>query len=237
MSTSRQRLSKSEIAAHLARAEKMLAAGVNIQIREEWREHGRAQDALNIAVGGGCATFVFDLTAGRAGYVISVRLVGRASGTVLDCRLTTSWDDDIALASYSDEGNSMCRLGLLQYSRGQVLNQRIENSMRFVHGQVIEGVILATGANPIPETYRHGLIVPISLAFSDQNENEIRENGELFVDRLYKPKRKSMPRRSGLYDRGTTVPTSAEVINQNPQTEFRDPEFRGGTDCSVSKRS
>jgi len=103
--------------------------------------------------------------------------------------------------------------------------------MRFVRGQMIEGVILATGANPIPEKCHHGLIVPIALTFLDQNQNEIRENAELFVDRLYKPKRKSMPRRSGLYDRRTTVPTSAEVINQNRKikwTEFRDPRTPRG---------
>jgi hypothetical protein len=241
MPTSRQRLTKSEIAAHLTRAERMLAAGVNIQIRDEWREPARAQDHnLDIAVAGGCATFVFDLTAARAGYIISVRLVGQALGAVLDCRLTTAWDDDIVLAGFSDYGDSMCRLGHLQYPRRQVLNPRIANSMRFAPGQMIEGVIMATGANPIPEVYRHGRIVPIRLAFLDQNQNAIRKNAELFVDRGYKPQRKSMPRKSGLYDRGTIVPTSAEVINQNrtrKHTEFRDPEFQGGTDSSVSKRS
>jgi len=241
MPTSRQRLTKSEIAAHLTRAESMLAAGVNIQIRDEWREPARVQDHnLDIAVAGGCATFVFDLTAARAGYIIFVRLVGQALGAVLDCRLTTAWDDDIVLASFSDDGDSMCRLGHLQYPRRQVLNPRIANSMRFAAGQMIEGVIMATGANPIPETHRHGLVVPIQLAFLDQNQNEIRKNAELFVDRGYKLQRKSMPRKSGLYDRGTIVRTSAEVINQNrtrKQTEFRDPEFQRGTDSSVSKRS
>jgi hypothetical protein len=215
----------------------MLAAGVNIQIREEWREQVPAKDALDIRIAGSVATFVFELTAARAGYVISVRLVGRAPGAILDCRLTTSWDDDIVLASFSDDGDSMCRLGHLQYPRRQVLNPRIANSMRFAPGKMIEGVIMATGANPIPEAYRHGLIVPIQLAFLDQNQNEIQENADLFVDRLYKLKSKSMPRRSGLYDRGTIVPTGAEVINHNQQNEFRDPEFQGGTDCTASKRS
>ena len=78
MPESRQRLSRREMASHLARAEKMITAGVNIQIREEWREHARVQDSLEIAVAGGCATFAFDLTTARAGYVISVRLVGQA---------------------------------------------------------------------------------------------------------------------------------------------------------------
>ena len=74
---------------------------------------------------------MFELTAGCAGYVISVRLVGQAMGAVLDCRLTTAWDENIVLASFPDDGNSMCRLGLLQYPRRQVLNPRIANSMRF----------------------------------------------------------------------------------------------------------
>jgi hypothetical protein len=60
--------------------------------QEEFAERiGISQNqTLDIAVGGGSATFVFDLAAGRAGYVIAVRLVGRALGALLDCRLTTS---------------------------------------------------------------------------------------------------------------------------------------------------
>ena len=69
------------MASHLARAEKMNAAGVNIQIRGEWREHARIQDPLDVAVAGGCATFAFDLTTARTGYVISVRFVGQALGS------------------------------------------------------------------------------------------------------------------------------------------------------------
>ena len=37
-------------------------------------------------------------------------------------------------------------------------------------------MILATGVNPIPEAYGHGQIVPITLAFLNQNENQIRGN-------------------------------------------------------------
>jgi hypothetical protein len=101
MPESRQRFSRREMASHLAMAEKMIAAGVNIQIRDEWREPARAQDqTLDIAVAGSCATFAFDLTAGRAGYVVSVRLVGQALGAVLDCRLATAWDDHIMLGGF-----------------------------------------------------------------------------------------------------------------------------------------
>ena len=214
MSIIKRSLTKSEMAAHLARAERMVAAGVKIQIREEWREARALDKTLDIAFGGGLATFAFDLTAGRAGYVISVRLVGQALGTLLDCRLTTSWDDYIVLASFNDEGDSICRLGLLEYPRDQVLNPRLQNSLRFQRGQMIEGVILATGVNPIPESYRHGQIVPIGLAFLDQNENQIRETADLFVDRLWKPKPKFSPRKTGLFDRGRVAPTQEPVTTQ-----------------------
>jgi hypothetical protein len=208
-------LTKSEMAAHLARAENMAATGVNIQIREEWREncHGR-DNTLEISVGGGLATFVFDLAPGGAGYFVSVRLVGQAVGTLLDCRLTTSWDDQIVLASFNNDDDYMCRFGPLQYPKGQVLNQRIQNALRFQGGQMIEGVILASGVNPIPAAYRHGQIVPIKLAFVDQNENQIRETGDLFVDRLWKPKRKFVPRSAGLYERGRIVPTREPFTRQ-----------------------
>jgi hypothetical protein len=203
------------MASHLARAERMLAAGVDIQIRDEWREPARAQDHnLDIAVAGGCATFAFDLTAARAGYIISVRLVGRALGAVLDCRLTTSWDDHIVLASFNDGGDPMCRLGRVEYPRDQVLNLRIQNSLRFQRGQIIEGLILASGVNPIPEAYRHGQIVPITLAFLDQNENQIRETAGLFVDRLWKPKHKFAPHKTGLCERARIVPTQEPVTSQ-----------------------
>jgi len=217
MPTVKRSLTKSEMAAHVARAENMAATGVNIQIREEWEESCARHKALEISVGGGLATFVFDLAPGGAGYFISVRLVGQALTTLLDCRLTTSWDDNIVLASFNDDDHS-CRLGPLQHPRVQVLNPRIQNSLRFQSGQMIEGVILATGVKPIPEPYRHGQIVPIKLAFVDQNYNQIRETGDLFVDRLWKPKRKFVPRSAGLYDR------------PNPRAVYQP----GGFECAAS---
>jgi hypothetical protein len=50
----------------------------------------------------------------------------------------------------------------------------------------------------------------------DQNENEIRENAELFVDRLSKRKGKFVPRKTGLYDRRRIAPTSATLTRQDP---------------------
>jgi hypothetical protein len=68
--------------------------------------------------------------------------------------------------------------------------------------------------NPIPKAYRHGQIVPIKLAFLDQNENQIQETADLFVDRLWKPKHKFEPHKTGLFDRGRIVPTQEPVTSQ-----------------------
>jgi hypothetical protein len=65
---------------------------------------------------------------------------------------------------------------------------------------MIEGVILATSQNAIPVAYRHGQKVPFPFTLSDQNENEITQDADLVVDRMWKPKRKFASRRSRLFD-------------------------------------
>jgi hypothetical protein len=110
-----------------------------------------------------------------------------------------------------DNLDPVCCLGRLEYPRKQLLNQRIEDALRLRAGQMVEGVILAAGRNPIPDAYCHGLIVPITLAFLDQNENESLQDAELFVDRMWKSKRKFALRGNGLYDRDSETPTSRDL--------------------------
>jgi len=115
--------------------------------------------------------------------------------------------------------------GLLHIRGVKCSISAFESSMRSVHGQIIEGVILATGANPVPEGYRHGLIVPIRLAFSDQNENDIRKMRTICRS-LSKPKRKFVPCKSGLHDRGEIVPTSVPFNSQDTSVP-RAPALEG----------
>ena len=82
--------------------------------------------------------------------------------------------------------------------------------------------------NPIPKAFRHGQIVPIELAFLDQNENQIRETADLFVDRLWKPKHKFAPRKTGLFDRGRIVPTQDPVTSQEDSSLPQVPRNREG---------
>src|SRR6266481_5751772 len=56
-------------------------------------------------------------------------------------------------------------------------------------GHMIEGVILATGLEPIPKEYVQAMTVPVKLTFEDQFGNEISAEKELSVDRSTKPSR------------------------------------------------
>jgi hypothetical protein len=190
----------------------MRAGGVDLQIREDWLESARS---LDIVVGGGFAAMVFDLPGGGAGYAIWVRLVARRRVTLTDCRATTDWDDVIGLVGFFDDREPLWRLGRLAFPRRQVLNMRIMNTLKF-HGSdyMVEGVILFTGLKPMPEALHHGMTVPFTLAFLDQNENEIPKDGELFVHRTWKRKSKFVGRGSGLYDQMKLQPPVSRASAQ-----------------------
>jgi hypothetical protein len=188
------RLNRAEQARHLISARALYAAGVDIEISEELLENSRA---LDITVARSLASSVFDSSRGTF-YAIGVRLVAERPDTLLDCRVSTDWDDPIVLRSF-DEERPVCRLGPLSYSRAEVLNQRIENGLRFDRrGDWFEGVILADGLRPIPEKYLDGAIVPFQLTFEDVFGEEIIETATLSVARTGK-QRPAEQRGTGLY--------------------------------------
>jgi len=101
----------------------------------------------------------------------------------------------------SSFGNrALCKLGHLDYTQAEVLNERIEESLLFSHpDDVVEGMILTTGIRPIPQVFGRGMRVPFKLTFEDQFENEINVEAELCVEREAKPKRAAVRRGTGLY--------------------------------------
>ena len=197
MPTIKRSLTRPEKLDHLARAKQMRAEGVDLRIREEWLEGAHSLDITIV----GFHSMVYDLRGGGAAYAVWVRLVARRRITLTDCKLVTDWDTDIGLVGFFDGREPVWWLGHQDFPRSQVLNQRIMDSLKF-HGYdyMVEGVILFTGSQPMPEAYPHGMNIPFTLVFLDQNENEIREDAELFVDRTWKQKNKFVPRGRSLYD-------------------------------------
>jgi len=208
MPLTKRSLTRAEMAEHLARAKQLRAAGLDIEIPEEWQENSCV---LDIVVAGGCASLVCDSLTGGVHYAVGVRLVARLRVTLVDFRLTTEWDDQIVLHSFVGQ-TPLCRLGRLEYLRSEVLNQRIENSLRFHYrGQMVEGMILASGLKPIPEAHRTGAIVPFRLTFTDSLGHEIGVEAELFVDRTAKRQKVPVHPSSRLFG-PAEIPEVIEVV-------------------------
>jgi len=78
---------------------------------------------------------------------------------------------------------------------------------------MIEGVILATGLEPIPEEYVQGMTLPCKLAFEDQFGNEIGAEAELSVDRSTRP-RPRLVRPTSIYDLDGVGATSEPGVSR-----------------------
>jgi hypothetical protein len=261
MPTIKRSLTRSEKLDHLARAKRMCAEGVDLQIREEWLEAAHSLEMkaagvdveipqrrleksrrLDIFVAGGFATYVFDMPGGGAAFAIWVRLVARRLVILLDWAMTTAWDDQIVPQAFFDERTDPWRLGQRDFPRSEVLNMRIMDALTLNPGRMAEGWLLAVGLYPMPEAFHHGMTVPFTLELEDQYGNEIREDAELFVDRTCKPKNKFVPRRSSLYDPDDTSATIEPTFRPNlnlgrvpdPDAErLKTPAVRKGPESEV----
>ncbi|MGH9642686.1 MAG: hypothetical protein ACRD3Q_09685, partial [Terriglobales bacterium] len=156
-------LNRAEQARYLAASQELQAAGLEVDVPEEWLHRAHF---LDVAVAGGPASSAVDLPNGGVGYAIYVRLVAMRRGLILPhYRITTEWDGQISLLLF-DERGPICKLGWLSYSRNEVLNQHFDNSLRFHYrGEMIEGTILAMGLQSIPAAYRTGARIPLQLTF------------------------------------------------------------------------
>jgi hypothetical protein len=186
--------------------------------------------ALDITVGQGPATSVFDSSRGIF-YAVWVRLVAERPCTLLGCRLRTDWDDHIVLRSF-DEERRVCMLGSLSFTREEVLNQQIEKALRFERrGDWFEGMILANGLRPIPEKYPDGASVPFQLIFEDVFGEEIIHTAKLFVART---QREWLPeqRGTGLYGPSRSAEAARLAASGKvPRAKSRPTEFEYGDDA------
>jgi hypothetical protein len=212
MPIQKRHLNVAEQAKYRVAIEELRSAGLDVDIPEECFSESCL---LDVTVAASPATFVFDLPTGGVGYAIFLRLVARKCPLILShCKIATSWDNQIVLMNF-DQESLIFRLGWLTFSRNEVLNQGFGNSLRFHHrGQMIEGTILASGLQPIPEAYRTGMRVPFQLTLSDTLGHEIDVEAKLHVHR--KAKRKNAPLRvgGGLYEPLTSHDTDSVISRE-----------------------
>ena len=220
MPTRKPRLSQTERGTYFTAARDLREAGVEIKSLEDFSKNTRA---IDVRVAGGLGSMVTESSFGRVHYAVWVHLVARHACRLLGCRITTRWDHHIMLNSFGER--ALCKLGPLDYTQAEVLNQRIEESLVFSHpGDVVEGMILATGIRPIPQVFGRGMRVPFEMTFEDEFENEIRVDAELCVERETKPKRAGVRRGTGLYGTASRGVASREALG-GPQREHGFPNY------------
>jgi hypothetical protein len=159
-------------------------------------------------VGGVHDTMVFDLRDGRAGYVIDTIITNQMSRPVRcrDIELRPPWVDSEFewLRDPREMGGDPYNYrfpgkAALELPRDQVLNHvLLGGGILKPGGCPRQGLLLGIGS-PIPENWRHGAWVDITLAIIAYDHNEYPETITLWVDRLAKLEQKSsrkVPRQS-----------------------------------------
>ena len=156
MPTRRHRLSQADRDRYLSDATQLRRAGVELKMPEDLSVSGRV---IDIMVGRDLGSLVSQ-SYGRVHYAVWVRMVALRACMLVRWRITTKWDNEIEPNSYGGR-SPLCKLGRLDYTETEVLNSRIEESLRFSHpGDMIEGFLLATGINRFPRHIVKGCSCP-----------------------------------------------------------------------------
>lgn len=111
----------------------------------------------------------------RVAYVLPVSIRRDEAGRTIirDCTLRAPWEDEIEWLEEDTEKNAgwytfseQTYPRMHEFPREMVLNHRMTGTLR--RGDIREGVLLGLGKAPVPETYRSGDKIPITLTILDQ---------------------------------------------------------------------
>ena len=215
MPTRKPRLSRAEEAAHRDYLRQLQAEGIDVEIPEESTALTRA---LDIYHGPPEACTVRETRTGGIVYALLTRLIALSGLTLTDGDITTDWDDQIVLESFL--AGPICRLGGYEYMQSEVLNRRIENNLVLQRGQIVEGLLLATGSRPIPVQYSDCAVAPFRVTLWDQFGNEIGAQGTLSVLRIPQLGKADVRRGTGLYGLDETGRPPALSIEEESRRRY-----------------
>jgi hypothetical protein len=183
----------------------------------------RASVTRNYGLTMRCRPLVFDeacireIRLYRVAYVLPVFIRRDEPGTTIirDCTLRAPWDDSIEWLEEDAEKNvgwytfseQTCPR-VHEFPRVMVLNHRMTGTLR--RGDIREGVLLGVGSAPIPEAYRSGEKIPITLTILDQWDCEPSAtfDFQLTSCRTRVPEIPKSPSKSLLSRRDPVVPSS-----------------------------
>jgi hypothetical protein len=167
MPIKKARLSRKEQARHLVRVQELQAMGLDCEIPNELQDKNFHD--LDIFVAPFEGNILCELSLGVTAYAIWVKLIALRSNVRLEnCRIVSLWESESIVLCQSQRG--LYRVGsACLFTEAEVLNQRIENGLRFHHrGDVAEGWLVASGHTPIPDKFRDWMITKLSVTFTDQ---------------------------------------------------------------------
>ena len=217
------RLSAAEKAEHRAILLRLRAQGIDVDVPDE-------EDCpLEIRPAFGLGAISED-PGGNPVYVVPVELVARARVIISQCDISYPWGDGPIDLPCLEAKNGWYRLGPFEYPVEQVLNDRLEKALRLSYrGDMVRGVLLLQGYEPVPETYRIGDGIEVKVEFIDSLERRAENTLKLeftsrHATREVIPARKS----SGLCepldpqarpDWPRRIPDDSPVINPEPRKQ------------------
>jgi len=197
MPTYKPRLNRWEQAKYLHVAEELSSGRVPIEIPDEWRYQA---PALRVEIAGPPASFIYQLHEHLVVYVFRVRLFAESGSFILqDVQITPPWDRDVVYCGLEPGTNYRFAPGL-EFEWDEVLNHQIENNLRLSRGHMLEGWLLATGNNPVPENYGPFMPAPLTVAFLDLNSREHTASAVVSVERSTKTTKSAAWPRTDLFE-------------------------------------
>lgn len=152
---------------------------------------------------------VMDLPDNRTLFVVWVSLWAERPGVRLwDFHFEPPWRDHgfVRLPIFADShiGDYYHLPGGLEYPRVEVLNLNFLKAGWRLPSIRVEGVLCALSDTPIPQEYRHGAVIPVSVRFFDRAGQQLAETTvTLWADRLtHRPQRRSTRRRGERQNHG-----------------------------------
>jgi hypothetical protein len=196
---------------HLALARRIRAAGRPIHIEED---DGEARcipsDGLLIYQTGGVnESCAIDYSGGTAFIIYLVITINLPNFGISAFGLELPWKNE-SFRWLEDPleigGSSNCYCfgdkNIPDFERSRVLNHYADVRRVYSPGKSLKGCLLGCGFDPIPEHFRHGMMISASVVVYDQFWRECRSQVELWADRSLARSRVSRnSRKGGLLDR------------------------------------
>ena len=190
-------------ARELELARKIRDAGRPIYIAEE---NDLRPDNWHVRqIGGVADSAVFEYSAGTGVMIDLILTVNTAGIGISYFGLDLPWKP-IAFQWLPDpreiDGGKIYRFAdtHIDFAHDQVINHRADNRL-LSRGESIKGLLLGTDMAPIPNEFRHGQLVAVTLRIGDQLGCENRSSIALTIRRMEKRKTPIPSRRGSLFSR------------------------------------